>query len=144
MPPLWIILVAVAIVGLTLTIDRLILKPRNYIVVVDGKSIAIRRKRDVTILTAIEGALFAVALAGVLVITGGPLLLVLVSPFFAVTIWWFWSGIRMGESPPPTEEEVKRGKLLVRKAIGPPRGTRRPSAVRDCLSELWRGTWHRP
>ena len=119
MPPLWLISSTVVIIGFTLTVDRLVLKPRSHGVVVDGKTMVLRRKRDVTVLTAIEVALFAGVFATVLLMKGGVWLLVLVIPLAAFAGWGFWSGIRMGESPPPTEEDVKRGKRLMRKAMVP-------------------------
>ena len=114
MPPLWLIAGAVILIGSTSVIDRLLLNPRSHTVVVDGKSMRFRRKRDTTLLAAFQGAALAVLLAIVLA-RGGPVLLIFVLPLCAAVAWWFWSALRMGEALPPTADEVKAGRQLMRK-----------------------------
>jgi len=115
MPPLWLILGSIVIIGFTLMVDQFILKRRSQVVLVEGRTVPFRRKRDTYLLMGTMGGMFMILTAIGLLIEGGPLLLVLVVPFGMWAGSSFWRAFRMAELPPPTEEEVRAAKSLGRK-----------------------------
>src|SRR5438034_5521562 len=115
MPPLWLIFGSIAIIGFTLMVDQLILKPRSHVVLVERRTVRVRRKREAHLLNGAVGGLLMILSAIGSLIEGDPLLLVLVVPFAIAAGWSFLNAFRMGELPPPTEEEIRAAKSLGRK-----------------------------
>jgi len=114
MPPLWLIIGAIVIIGLTRLVDRLILKPRGETLIVDGKAVRVSRKRDAQMLAAvISGMFIVVGVIGALVEHSVLLLLLFVLPFGGVTAWSIWQASREPDSV-PTEKEIRAGKTLAR------------------------------
>ena len=110
MPPLWLIIGSIVIVSLALVADRFILKSRGTTVVVDGKAVPVRRKRDVQLLAATTFGLLALLfVAGGALIEGELVLSALSSiPLAGLVLWSLWRALRESDAP-PTEDDVRVG-----------------------------------
>jgi hypothetical protein len=110
MPPLWLIIGAISTLGLASLVDQLILKPRGHTVIVDGRMVSVRRKRDVQLLMTITMA------AGIVVFVSGSAFLegdmvfgaLAAIPFAGFVAWTLWRAYRESDSP-PTENDVGVG-----------------------------------
>ena len=111
MPPRWLIIRTIVIIGLTSAADRMILKPRGTTLVVDGKPVSVRRKRDTQLLMAvILGMLLILFTIGVALIEEGDLLVILLSavPGAGLVVWSLWRAARTDDSL-PGENDVRVG-----------------------------------
>ena len=111
MPSLWLILGAIGITSVYLLIDRLLVRPRSRTVVVDGKEVVVRRRRDSALLMAVMAVMYIGLGAAGAAIEGSLLLLALIAiPFAVIMMLSLVRAVRASEPlPVEVEREIRAG-----------------------------------
>jgi len=116
MPPLWFIVSAIAILGFISLADRLVLRARARIVIVDGREVLTRRKRDSYFLNASIMALFITVIGIGSTIEQDVWVLLPAVVFVGFMVWSLWQGSRMDDDTQVSPAEIRKGKAVTREA----------------------------
>jgi arginine exporter protein ArgO len=111
----WFAIGFAVIAALTWLGDRYVLKPRGDVVMVDGRQVIVRRKRDNILLMAAIMAMFIALVVGGALIEQEAWLLPPAALFGAFMVWALWMASRAKEAT-FTEEDVKQAQAMTREA----------------------------
>jgi hypothetical protein len=115
MPPLWLIIGTAVIIGVVLTIDRLVFKPRSRIVFVGGNEYSFRRQKDSRLTYLAMGGMFLVLISIGLLLEGNLVALPLATLPFAVIFGIALRVMPHEHTATPTDEDLSRAKDLQRR-----------------------------
>lgn len=112
-----LIIGAVVIISLAVLADRTILKRRGTTVVVDGKAVSVRRKRDSELLGTIVLVMFILLAIGIALIEGDiAVLWFSVIPLGAWTLWSLMKAFRTVDAI-PSENEIRAWNVVSRRSV---------------------------